>query len=131
MSIIFKLEAAFLEHIIKSVKDLESNWNQKLLQSNITNDRELVKFQIDFWRLYVEYYDKENRETISRLDRLTQSKEKFFRNIIADFNCMVHLFEQNIMEDLKSRDYESAKLTILVAIAEIQKLRCKPILLGK
>lgn len=113
-----------LEELLSSIKLLKLNWQKRFKSVKIGDDKEFTEFGLKYWRQHVERFAKENQEFLTNRAK-SKGEANFCQELIADFICLVELYEQSIMNDLTCKDYQSAKLTILIAITDIRKYRCK------
>lgn len=118
-----------LEDLINSVKKLELKYqdgiDKRTGDEKIDNYEKLLAYQTDFWNSHITCIDGCNQQFLAMHERnADQEKACNCCKSIWDFCCMANLYQQNISDSWSATDLESRKLTILLAICDVEKFRC-------
>lgn len=118
-----------LDNLLNSVEQLELHYQKGI--DNQTGDEEinnyekLFAYQTEFWNSHISCIDSCNQNFLE-MHKANAEHEKAcncFKSI-WNFCCMANLHHRNIMRSWPASDLESRKLTILLAICDIEKFRC-------
>lgn len=117
-----------LDDLIKATKLFEVEYqkgieNRKNYDKIDSNDK-LVEYQTKFWEAHVKCITDCNNTFIeiqrNAVDTACECCKRIWK-----FCCMVNLYNQIILGNWLETDLESRKLSILLAICDIERYRCK------
>lgn len=116
-----------LENLIVSVKSLESQYQKgidnKKGDEKIDNTDKLMEYQTDFWNSHISCIDSCNQHFMEMHEHGSFEANECCK-AIWDFCCLYNLYSRNIFNEWLATDVESRKLTIFLAICDVEKFRC-------
>lgn len=118
-----------VNNLINSVKTLERVFQHGIDMKNddekIDTDEKMLSYQSDFWEAHMKCIDSCNDTYMSvNVDAEPEKAAKCCKKIWK-FCCMVTRYHKMIHAEWPTTDLESRKLTILLAISDIERFRCE------
>lgn len=114
-------------NLMNSIKRVKRNYEKEKLKK--VSDSQLAVFQWNFWKSNVLDVNKEIKLVLKYLKKKKKiNLIKLCKKEFIDFCVVIGLFEKNIINDLNRRDFPSCELTIFIGIHQIQKYRCKTLI---
>lgn len=118
-----------VNNLINSVKSLENIFQHGIDIKNddekIDTDEKMMSYQSEFWEAHMKCIDSCNDTYMSiNVDAEPEKAHKCCKKIWK-FCCMVTMYDKMIHAEWPTTDLESRKLTILLAISDIERFRCE------
>lgn len=117
-----------INKLITSVESLELEYQKgienKKGDEKIDNNEKLLQYQTDFWNSHILCIDTCNEEFLKMYENGSSGEWTECCKLTWDFCCMHSLYNRNIMKDWPETDLESRKMTILLAIRDMENFRC-------
>lgn len=111
-------------NIRNCVKSLEEHYQNGIDSEKIEGYEKLIEYQNEFWESHVKCIESCNDNFMTVEEHATPITNKCCK-AIWNFCCMVNLYNEMIHADWPTTDVESRKLTILLAICDIENFRCE------
>lgn len=122
-------ELVFGHNFLKSIKNLQLEYNTQLKRRRIRRAHEVRKFQMDFWKKKASDVSRENSDVYNLVEK---SRAKFKPNAkelckskMWDCYRMVHLLNADIRNAIERQSVDVSELTVLISADDIQRFRCK------
>lgn len=118
-----------VNNLINSVKTLENIFQHGIDIKNddekIDTDEKMLSYQSEFWEAHMKCIDSCNDTYMTiNVDAEPEKALKCCKKIWK-FCCMVSMYHKMIHAKWPTTDLESRKLTILLAISDIERFRCE------
>lgn len=114
-----------IKRIYGSVKQWNEEYGRSVDEIENMNDNEARKQQDAFFDAHVSAFEEENKNFILNIAEISDVKKSQCCNCLWNFNSLVSLYKRKILEENWSpKDLKSRKLTILLALDDIDKYRC-------
>lgn len=118
-----------VNNLINSVKTLENMFQHgidiKKGEQKIDTDEKMRFYQSEFWEAHMKCIDSCNDTYMSINVEAEPEKAAKCCPKIWKFCCMAAMYHKMIHDNWPSTDLESRKLTILLAISDIERFRCE------
>lgn len=122
-------KSLFGAELIRSINDIQSEYNARLQRTNIDQADGLRKFQWNYWKQKVTQMHLENAKVYVHIhespDDYVRGALELCWNKITEFYLMLNLMNRDLRADLVANDAEESERTMLISIEAIQKFRCR------
>lgn len=112
-------DAQHVNKFLASMKSLDERYECKKIKANLKTDRGVIEFQDKFWLKTIAKFE-DSAKKLEQIRRKQQSDE--MDQTLIDYHILAALYQHKINEYWSISDYESRKLTILIALAELGQL---------
>lgn len=120
-----KSDQKYIADLFQSIEQLNTIYKSKIDKKKISNDQSLFDFQSKFWKSFQDQFTEASNEYEKNFNELCNKdfeQRKWLKQLIFSFNILKTLYTHNILHaNWPISDLESRKLTIFIAIDELQK----------
>lgn len=124
--------SGFGQEFLKSVKNLQSEYNAQLKYKDIKRENELRNFQWSFWKRKATEVHAENAKVFVLLSKSRASFKpnatKMCWEKMIYFYMLLNLLNRDVRTDIADRSANKSELTVLISVDAIQKYRCRKFL---
>lgn len=114
-----------LYNLVNCVKTLETEFEKGINDGKIDTDDKMLSYQNEFWESHLKCIDSCNDTYMNINEHAAANKVDKCCKKIWDFCCMITMYNEMIYAKWPTTDSLSRKLTILIAICDIEQFRCE------
>lgn len=115
------LDLERVNNLVNCIESLEAAFQKGIKDGQIDTDEKMISYQNDFWKSHLKCIESCNDTYMTNAQ--SQNANDCCKKI-WDFCCMATLYNQMI-NGWPNVDLQSRKLTILIAICDIEQFRCE------